>query len=453
MRRRTFLFLSPLAIPTARALARQRPASAADLLRSGPMLGYSETTETVVWLQTWRPCRAQLRFWRSGAPSTARLSDEVATTGAGDMIARFRLSRLEPGTRFEYELYLDGERVERPYPLAFQTQAIWRYRADPPAARFAIGSCAYVNDAPYDRPGELYGQKMEIFRAIAEARPDAMVWLGDNWYYREGDFFSNAGLRYRAAHTRSLAEMQPLLGATHHYAIWDDHDFGPNDADESYRMRETSLGVFKDYWANPGYGTAATPGVFSRFEWNDVELFLLDDRYHRTPNASVEPEARRMFGAAQLTWLEEALRSSRATFKIVAGGNQMLNPIADYEGFSRVPVEQNRLFSFLRAEKIPGVVFLSGDRHHTELLRRDEPGLYPLYEFTSSALTSGGGRLAAEANNPARVPGTWLTETRNFGLVDLGGPPKARTLTLRALDYTGKERWRHEIQAAELAIR
>ena len=47
---------------------------------------------------------------------------------------------------------------------------------------------------------------------------------------------------------------------------------------------------------------------------------------------------------------------------------------------------------------------------------------------------------AAEANNPARIPGTWLTETRNFGVLDLGGPPKARTLTLRALDHAGKER-------------
>ena len=33
-------------------------------------------------------------------------------------------------------------------------------------------------------------------------------------------------------------------------------------------------------------------------------------------------------------------------------------------------------------------MFLSGDRHFTELLKVERPGTYPLYEFTSSPLTS-----------------------------------------------------------------
>jgi alkaline phosphatase D len=415
------------------------------------MLGMSEMTESIIWLQTTRPARAQIRFWKQNQPATARLSDALQTTADGDLIARFRLTNLDFGTRYDYEVYLDSVRVSFPYPTAFQTQPMWRWRSDPPTFTVAIGSCAYMNDPPYDRPGRPYGSGFEIFTAIARARPDVMIWLGDNIYYREADWLTENGMRYRNAHSRSLAELQPLLASTHHYAIWDDHDYGPNDSDRTFRLRETALRVFQDYWANPTYGTTDTPGVFGRFEWGDVEFFLLDDRFHRSPNRMPASPDKVMLGEAQMRWLMESLRSSDATFKIIASGSQMLNPLTFYEGWGMFPDEQARLLSFIRDTRINGVMFLSGDRHHTELIRRTDLGTYPLYDFTSSPLTSGGGRNEREANNPARVPGTWVTDAiRNFGLIEVTGGRGDRRLILRTLDATGREMWRHEIRQSEL---
>ncbi len=429
----------------------QAQPNAREWLRSGPMLGMTEMTETVVWLQTRRPTRAQIRFWKQNQPQTARLSDELHTDSAGDLIARFRLTNLEFGGRYDYEVYLDGVRVALPYSTTFQTQPMWRWRTDPPPFRIAVGSCAYINDPPYDRPGRPYGAGYEIFQTIARARPDVMLWLGDNIYYRESDWLTEAGMRYRYAHTRAVAEAQPLLASTHNYAIWDDHDYGPNDSDRTFRLRNAALRVFQDYWANPSYGTAEVPGVFGRFEWADVEFFLLDDRYHRSPNEMPASDDKVMLGEAQLRWLMESLRSSNATFKIVASGSQMLNPLTFFEGFGNFPAEQTRLLSFIRDARIGGVMFLSGDRHHTELIRRTDLGTYPLYDFTSSPLTAGGGRLEREANNPARVPGTWVTDgVRNFGLIEVSGARDERRLILRTLDATGRELWRHEIRQNEL---
>lgn len=452
---RPLAILLALTLGTVEARAEQGHADPAGWLRSGPMLGPAEITGTSIWLQTIAPRRVQVRFWEADRPETARLSDEVQTTAAGDHIARFQFSGLRFGTRYEYEVYLDGVRVARPYPLAFQTQPMWRWRGDPPAFRAAIGSCSYVNDPPFDRPPtaerpEPYGGDPAIFSAIAAQKPDFMLWLGDNVYYREPDWLSEPAMRYRWRNDRGLPELQPLLGASHHYAIWDDHDYGSNDSDRSFRGKEVSLRVFRDYWLNPSYGTAETPGVFTRFEWADVEVFLLDARYHRSPNHLPDGPDKRMFGREQLRWLEEALASSQATFKIVAGGNQFLNPLVFYEGFGKFPAEQRELLDFLRAAKVEGVVFLSGDRHHTELIRRREPGLYPLYDFTSSPLTSGVHEAGKEAENPARVPGTLVTSARNFGLLEVAGKTGERTLTLRTLDATGKELWRHEIRQGEL---
>ncbi len=226
MKRILIILFLLLMASTSFVTAQQTQPDPARWLRSGPMLGYSEMTETVVWLQTRKPSRVQVRFWKQGQPATARLSDAVDTEAATDQIARIKISALEFGTKYDYELYIDGLRVALPYAATFQTQPMWRWRTDPPAIKIAIGSCSYINDPPYDRPGRAYGDGAEIFKAIADQKPDAMIWLGDNIYYREADWLSESGMRYRYAHTRELAEMQPLLASVHHYAIWDDHDSG-----------------------------------------------------------------------------------------------------------------------------------------------------------------------------------------------------------------------------------
>ncbi len=444
-----FFFFIPV------VLGQQAQPDPGQWLRSGPMLGYSDLTETVVWLQTRRPVRAQIRFWKQGKPETARLSAEVRTTAETDHIARFTLSQLEFGTKYDYEVYLDGLKVSRSYPMTFQSQPMWKWRGEPestpPTFKFAVGSCAYINDAPYDRPGKPYGGDMEIFTAIANTRPDFMLWLGDNVYYREGDWGTENGMRYRYAQNRELPELQALFAATHNYAIWDDHDYGSNDSDRTFRGKDLSLTVFQDYWANPGYGTRETPGVFGRFEWGDVEFFMLDDRYHRSPNAFAKTPGAVMFGDAQMRWLMESLADSEATFKIVLGGNQMLNPMCPFECWGEFPGEQKKFLDFIREAKITGVLCVTGDRHLTELIKRKEPGIYPLYDFTTSPLTSGMAKpKPEEEKNPSRVPGTYVTDARNFGLIEATGPKGDRKLVLHTIDKDGKERWKVEISEKEL---
>ncbi len=420
------------------------------ILRSGPMLGYSEMTETVVWLQSKTPAKVYLKYWKQGETKSLSQTKTIQTVEENDHIARFIISNLAFGTRYEYEVYLDNRKLKVDYPLQFQTQQMWRWRGDPPNFKFAFGSCSYVNDPPFDRPGKPYGSGMEIFQTIADRKPDFMLWLGDNLYYREADWLTESGMRYRNAKNRELPEMRQLLANTHNYAIWDDHDFGNNDSDYTFRLREQSLKIFQDYWANNTYGMAETKGIFGRFEWGDVEFFLLDDRYHRSPNNSTEAD-KAMFGESQMRWLRDSLRNSKAAFKIVVGGNQMLNPLTPWEAWVEFPEEQKRFFDFLKASKVEGVLFFSGDRHYTELLKRNDLTGYPLYDFTSSPLTSGNAKPSKdEETNPYRVANTLLLDVKNFAIVEVSGKDKERKLTLKAIDASGKEHWKHEILQNEL---
>jgi len=445
MQRRTLLLAGLSCLIASPGLGQVKPA-----LRSGPMLGYAELTETVIWLQTTAPATVKLRYWPQGKPAEARDSESLRTQAVGDHIARFTLTGLPFGTRFDYQVWLEGKPLPLPYATTFQTQPMWRWRTDPPEFSFAFGSCNYHNEAPFDRPGKPYGSEPEIFKAIHAQKPDFMLWLGDNTYLREADWLTEAGIRARHAHTRSAPELQPLLGSVHHYATWDDHDFGPNDSDRSFRLKGESLKAFSDYFPAVRYGTPETPGCFQRFEWADCEFFLLDDRYWRAPNALLD-ESKPMLGAAQLQWLKDSLVSSKATFKFVVCGGQVLNDLNPFEGWNQFPGERGDFLDFIAKQKIPGLLFLSGDRHMAELIRRERGSLYPLYDFTSSALTAGVSKGAAiEENNPARVPGTWINDKHNFGRIQVRGKKGERTLTLTACDKDGKDLWSKSLTEQEL---
>jgi alkaline phosphatase D len=317
-----------------------------------------------------------------------------------------------------------------------------------------IGSCNYVNDPADDRPGTPYGSEHEILGAMAAQKADLMIWMGDNVYTREVDYLTPRGLRYRYRHDRALPEMQPLLAATRHYATWDDHDYGPNDSDGSFPLKDASLETFALYWPAVRYGAPGLPGVFQRVQWSDVEFFLLDDRYHRKPDRWPPGPDRRMLGEAQMSWLKEALVASDATFKVVVLGNQVLNPMARGEALTLFPVEYKELLGFLRTASVEGVLFVSGDVHHSELLKVHPEGLYPLYDFTSSPMTAGVSALRPdnpEFANPSRVPGTYLAE-HSFGTLRVEGPRGRRRITLRAHDKTGAVKWSHTVERSELAL-
>lgn len=100
-----------------------------------------------------------------------------------------------------------------------------------------------------------------------------MVWLGDNAYLRDADWDSRSGVYHRYSHSRAVKELQPLIANTPQYAIWDDHDYGPNDSDRSYYGKEWTRAAFQDFWANPVYGAGDTEGITGAFSHSDADFF------------------------------------------------------------------------------------------------------------------------------------------------------------------------------------
>ena len=332
-----------------------------------------------------------------------------------------------------------------PYRTEFQTQAIWKYRGNPPEFRLLTGSCAYINQVEHDRLGKPYGDNYEIFKGMAGQQADLTLWLGDNVYLREPDWNTKTGILARYTHSRSTKELQALLASTANYAIWDDHDFGPNDSDRGFYNKNLSLEAFSLFFGNPTVGVADIEGAITSFQWGDADFFLLDDRWYRQPD-KLTAENKTMLGEKQLQWLFDNLVYSQATFKIVALGGQFLSTAGLYESYFShgFAAERQAIIDFIYLHNIKNVIFLTGDVHFTEISVLKADGKPTIWDLTFSPFTAGPNSQGSTWNNTLRVPETVVTE-RNYGMIDFKGPSKERKLEVRCFNAANEQKWEYII--------
>jgi len=422
-----------------------------NLLQSGPMVGYCEMKEAVIWLQTKDNVLVKIEYYAIDNPTTIFYSDNYTSSKEVGFTYHVILDKLEPGKKYKYNVFINNKKVILPYETSFSSKKLWQWREDAPDFTVAFGSCMYINESAFDRPGKPYGSGYSIFESLTKKNPDIMIWGGDNTYLRESDWDSKTGIYHRNTHSRSIKEIQPLLAKTQNFAIWDDHDYGPNDSDRSFYNKHITQKAFKDFWANKSYGIGAaqTEGVFSTFNWGDAQFFLLDDRFFRSPQDRLTGD-KTMLGTTQLEWLIDALSSSNASFKIIVIGGQVINSVPDSENYGHYPEEKEKLLKELIANEIKGVFFLTGDRHFAEMSMLPREGTYPIYDWTVSPLTAG---LVSEKvlkeDNKYKVKGSAFVQN-NFSIISFSGNKENRQMKLTLFDINGNELWNKIILKKEL---
>lgn len=325
-------------------------------------------------------------------------------------------------------------------------------RADQTLTRIAVGSCS---EETRDLP---------IFAAILAARPDLFLYLGDNVYgdARAGDMqLPELREAYGAlnlnAHFAAFNMAVPML------AVWDDHDYGLNDAGADFPARELSERLFETYWGAAAVGREH-PGVYGARVFGPpgrrVQVILLDTRFFRSPLKRGEPDAegRRgpyvaqtepgatLLGEAQWRWLETALREP-AEVRLVASSIQVLAEGHPYESWDKMPNERRRLFDVVRRSGARGVVLLSGDRHVAGMYRTAGAGAHPLSEMTTSSLNLN--FVKSDAELTRHQIGRVYTPA-NFGLVEIDWAGRSVGLSVRGLK--GEVQRRMTVPFGEIGI-
>jgi len=249
-------------------------------------------------------------------------------------------------------------------------------------------------------------------------------------------------------------------------ATWDDHEFGPNDATREFWNKELATEIFGLFTGNPSAGLPELPGIFTFFNYGDVNVVLLDNRTHRTVTglrAAAFGGEVALLGKPQVDWLVETLKYRRnqsvssypSTFNLVCMGSQVLSPWGR-DSYHHYPEEWQYLMDRLAEEEIHNVIFVTGDVHFGEVSRMVYPGggraglpgkAGPVgkniifHEVTTSPLTAGSWSGPDSEANPYRFdifPGEAdRVGQRNFATLSFEGSLEDRRAIIRYFDADG----------------
>ena len=344
-------------------------------LLHGPLIGCVTDSSARFWVRTATIVPVQVLVSNSEEIKAPIRSNVVRTTEGRDFTAIVFVQGLKPDTKYYFELLINGKKDSNR----------WSFRTFPPfgtRAKFQVGFGGGAGYTP---------QHESMWRTIASHSLTAFLLLGDNVYIDNPT--RPAVQKYCYYRRQSRPEFREFSSSTPIYAIWDDHDFTTDDGWGGPEINKPEWKIpvwrlFCNNWNNPYYGGGERqPGCWFDFSIGDVDFFMLDGRYYRTNPRSKNPS---MLGPIQKEWLLKKLKSSTATFKVIASPvpwafGTKPGSLDTWEGYSK---EREEIFSFLAKNRIDGVILISADRHRSDVWKIERENSYTLYDFESSKLTN-----------------------------------------------------------------
>jgi alkaline phosphatase D len=295
----------------------------------------------------------------------------------------------------------------------------WRTLAETTTLeRIAFGSCL---DQRWPQP---------IWQGVLGARPQLFLMIGDNVY----GYVRSAELRELKeayAEQADQAELAEARRAIPFLAIWDDHDYGLNDAGAAFTPKAESARLFHEFWQMRPEPRDGGGIYYSRIygpAGKRVQIIMLDTRTFRSdlkPRGADFPypgkyspdddPAKTMLGAAQWAWLEADLRQP-AEIRLLVSSIQVLAEGHGQERWGNLPHERGRLLRLIAETQAKGVILLSGDRHFGAFYKSTTAHSYPLVELTSSSLNRPRGP-SKDSRTPELISEIYHRE--NFGLITI----------------------------------
>lgn len=290
--------------------------------------------------------------------------------------------------------------------------------------KILFGSCLHQDKA------------QPIWHAMNAEQADLLVLLGDNIY---GDTEDMQVLKAKYEKQWQTPGMLTMLANTPMIGIWDDHDFGKNDAGAEYPQKEASRQIMLDYFKEPKDSIRRTreDGIYTSYILSEaslrVQIILPDLRWNRTPLESVgqdeyykskapnnlgpylphKEQSASMLGAAQWLWLEQQLQQP-ADVRVLATSLQFLPEFSGWESWANFPQERQRFLDLLDKYQVNNLVIVSGDTHWSEFSQITRNNKQALWEMTASGLTE---EWKDVSPNKHRVGDSY--SHANYGLIEI----------------------------------
>jgi hypothetical protein len=346
-----------------------------------PLLGAVTDSSIKIWQATRGVTSFVVRYktgtdlWSSSAPTTID-----ASTG---WVATVPLTGLEPNTVYEYETWLNSV-LDR--TGTFSTLPLSSSMAP---LHFGFGTDFHHFYHPFTALG-----------TASEKGFDFMLLAGDLMYADHPPTVANTvdGYSDRYWLTWNDPGFSALAMSTPLFMTWDDHEIiddyyaGMVAAGETSDRYPAARAAYDAYVHshNPDTlpDTAPPPGgtsgnvLYYSFSAPGADFFVLDTRSYRSPNNPLDYPGKTMLGTVQREALLAFLGQSTAAFKFIVTTVPFALGEDSGDTWSNYQTERDLILSGI--DGIPGVLFLSGDRHWSGAFRFISSGGYAYYDFLPS---------------------------------------------------------------------
>jgi hypothetical protein len=373
--------------------------------------GVTATTAHVRARTEFLPDRTRLAVTTGEAWDDAVFVDTAFRDGP---LRGFDIVDLEADTTYDYALEVDGE---------LDLVRTGRFHTFPEGRSsfvFTIGACARV------------GSNGSVFDTIRSEDPLFHLITGDFHY---GDIPDDDRERYDEVIDLTLRQpaQAALYRSTSVAYVWDDHDYGANDADSFSPSRLAALAAYQANVPSYELATPVSP-IYQRFDVGRVRFLLTDARSGRIPGQS-------MLGGEQLSWLLDQLVAAASEQALVVWVNPVPWVAEEEDGADHWGgyAEERRLIADTIADhQIDNLLMISGDAHMVAI----DDGTNT--DFSSAG--TGGFPLmhAAPLDRPGSIKGGpyshgAIADSGQYGVVEVDDSGEAITVQLRAMRYDGEQ--------------
>jgi alkaline phosphatase D len=215
---------------------------------AGPISGDVRANQVTLWMYAPPKSKCSFSYHAEGASKTDKKTGDLkaisnqAAKGMGQ-IFKSTVVGLLSNTDYHYQVFVDGKSGSD-LKGSFKTAPV---EGKSTAFRMAITSCMKI------------GRPQGSWNLLLAEQPDFHLTVGDTHYADTTN--PTVQLKHHVTYRR-VKEFANVLRQVPTYAIWDDHDYGPNNSDGTAKGKEFSLAGWKQAWPNPASGTSDTPGAF-----------------------------------------------------------------------------------------------------------------------------------------------------------------------------------------------
>ncbi|HPG62171.1 MAG TPA: alkaline phosphatase D family protein [Casimicrobium sp.] len=370
--------------------------------------------KALIWVSANEAARLHVR-WGDAPDSLRKRSAEVSLEKRSDFTGSVALTGLPVGATIFYRVFAGETAVSE----------LCRFNAVRTAGQsFTL---AFSGDTE-----EKY-KPFRIFDTMAAAKPDFFMFLGDTVYadIPKRDF-SPTVPHYRRKHAAIRADkpMQNFLSQCASFATWDDHEI-QNDAHGGLAFLPEAEQVYREYWPC----TSVEPvGLYRAFSLSPaVDLIILDTRRFRSVQALTDGPEKTMLGPVQKQWFLNALKRSKAAFKVVATSVPFHGSSQDAWG--NYKTERDEIVAFIKREAIDNVVMISADYHFARDWSNKRTGIHefmagPLATFRTFDKTPNARERHSKGSHFV------FGDDFNFGLLRYDA--RSKTLSVSYQDSVGK---------------